>query len=309
MEYSKSLHLYTKHKIFIIMKHLFHLFNCIVILAFAFACSQKYEDLGILMSKTDSGSYEYEQSLETSSQSEIPDLSETDLNFQRKIIKEGSISFETTDAKKTRDDIVKVVNENNGYLSSDNITNYSQSTRYRVTIRVPADNFDKLLEQISGTAKKVDSKEIKSLDVTEEFVDVESRIKTKKELETRYKELLKQANKVDDILLIEKEIGVLRTDIEAFEGRLRYLKDKVAYSTLTIEFYEQTESTPESFGFGGKIGDALYDGWIGALWFFIGLAKTWPFILMIIAAIYIIRYFRKKRKIKRQQKNEPILKV
>ena len=284
------------------MKHLFHFFNCIIILALVFACSQENESLGIMMSDMDSGGYEYEQSAAVSSQSKIPDLSEAGINYQRKIIKEGSISFKSTDAKKTRDDIVKFVNENNGYLSNDNITNYSGSTRYRITIRVPADNFDKLLEEISGAAKKVDSKEIKALDVTEEFVDVESRIKTKKELEARYKELLKQANKVDDILSIEKEIGALQTDIEVFEGKFRYLKDKIAYSTLTVDFYEQKESKQESFGFGGKISEALYDGWIGALWFLVGITKAWPFILMIIITIYLIRYFRKKRKSKSQQK-------
>ena len=289
------------------MKHLFHLFNCIVILTFAFACSQEHESLGIMTSNLESANYQFEQS--ASSSSEAPDFSETGIYYQRKIIKEGNISFETDNSKKTRDNIVQIVTENKGYISSDNITNYSKSTRYRITIRVPAENFDKLLEQISGAAKKVDSKEIKSLDVTEEFVDVEARIKTKKELEARYKELLKQANKVDDILSIEKEIGALRTDIEAIEGRLRYLKDKVAFSTLTVEFYEQTESAPESFGFGGKISDALYDGWIGALWFFIGITNAWPFILMIIVAIYVIRYFRKKRKSKLQQKNQPIMKV
>ena len=290
------------------MKHLFNLFICIAILTLVCTCSQENESLGIMVSQADSGSYEHVQSATGSSQSEIPDFSEVGINYQRKIIKEGSISFESADAKKTRDDIVKNVNENKGYLSNDNITNYSGRTRYRITIRVPADNFDKLLEQISGTAKKVDSKEIKSLDVTEEFVDVEARIKTKKELEARYKELLKQANKVDDILTIEKEIGLLRTDIEAVEGRLRYLNDKVAYSTLIVEFYELNESSPESFGFVGKISNALYDGWTGVLWFFIGITNVWPFILMIIATIYVFRYFRKKRKNKLQAKNESTLK-
>jgi len=288
------------------MKNLLNLSYSFLFLILVCACNHENDSInGIIMSNTADKSNVYEQSTAASSESDINKITETGIARQRKIIKEGAISFETANAKKTRDEIVKNVNEFNGYLANDNITNYSGSTRYRITIRVPADKFDMLLEQISNSANRVDNKEIKALDVTEEFIDVEARIKSKKELETRYRELLKQANKIDDILAIEKEIGLLRTDIEAFEGRLLYLIDKVAYSTLTIEFYEKIESTPTSFGFGGKMSEALYDGWISALWFFIGIANTWPFILMILFAIFAIRYFRKKRKIKRQSK-EPL---
>ena len=73
---------------------------------------------------------------------------------------------------------------------------------------------------------------IDSQDVTEEYIDITARLKTKKELEARYLELLKKANKVEEIVSIEKEIGNLRSDIESIEGRLRYINNAVAYSTL-----------------------------------------------------------------------------
>jgi len=225
------------------------------------------------------------------------EIKENNIALQRKIIKEGTIRFETVNTAQTREAILKSVKENNGYLANDNANSYGGSTDYQITIRVPADKFDLLLEQISNTAKKIDSKDIKALDVTEEFIDVEARIKTKKELEDRYKEILKQAHKIEDILKIENEIGNLRTEIESFEGRLRYLKDKVSYSTLTVIFYERTE-TPSSysFGFGEKFISAIYNGWIGILWFIIGLTSLWPFIIIVIAAIFIIKRIRKNRK-------------
>lgn len=232
------------------------------------------------------------------------DITENNVELQRKIIKQGTIRFETANSAETRDAILKSVKENKGYLANDNATNYGGSTNYEITIRVPADKFDALLEQISNAAKKIDSKEIKALDVTEEFIDVEARIKTKKELENRYKDILKQAHKVDDILQIEKEIGALRTEIESLEGRLRYLKDKVTYSTLTVNFYERIETTTSySFGFGEKFIDAIYGGWTGLLWFIIGLTSLWPFIIIIIAVILIIKRIRKNRKIKKGNNN------
>lgn len=225
------------------------------------------------------------------------------VDLQRKIIKEGTIRFETANAVKTKEAILKSVKENNGYLANDNASNYGSSTNYHVTIRVPAHKFDTLLEQISNTAKKIESKDIKALDVTEEFIDVQARIKTKKELEDRYKEILRQAHKVEDLLKIEKEIGILRSEIESLEGRMRYLKDRISYSTLTVIFYEQREtSSSYSFGFGEKFIDAIYNGWTGMLWFIIGLTSLWPFIIIFIAVFLLFKRIRKNRKEKKKNK-------
>ena len=232
-----------------------------------------------------------------------PEITETNSILKRKIIKEGTIRFETSNTAQTRELIQKCVNESKGYISNDNVNSYGGvNGNYNVTIRVPAENFDLLLEQITrNDAHRIDSKEIRALDVTEEFIDVEARIKTKKEIENRYKELLKQAHKIEEILAIEKVIGALRTEIESMEGRLRYLKDKVAYSTLTLVFYEKGETVSRhSFGFGSKFINALHDGWINILWFIIGITHLWPFILILIVVVFGIRHMRKNRK---KQKN------
>jgi hypothetical protein len=277
------------------MKHLLHLFTSIL-LAFICACSQSSHKESVTANDA-YNNIAFEKAETIAAPSNDLTIAENNAVFQRKIIKEGTIRFETTDIKKTREIILNSVNENKGYLANDNISNYyGGNSDYHITIRVPAENFDILLNQISNTAYRIDSKDIKALDVTEEFIDVEARIKTKLEIEQRYKELLKQAHKIDEILNIEKEIGLLRTEIEAFEGRLRYLKDKVAYSTLTITFYEQRETHSSSFGFGNKFINALYDGWINILWVIIGIVNLWPFILIITLIIITIRRIRKKHK-------------
>lgn len=213
------------------------------------------------------------------------------LTIDRKIIKEGEIRFETARAQDTRTHIAKIVSETKGYISNDQVNDQQGNTEHRITIRVPAGQFETLLEKISRQAAKLDSKSINALDVTEEFIDVEARVKTKKELETRYKDLLKKANKVEEILNIEREIGSLRTEIESIEGRLKYLKDKVSYSTLVVVFYEKTGSP---FTFNSEMGEALHTGWTNLLWFFVALTKLWPFI--IIGLIIIIVYRRKRNK-------------
>ncbi|MDR2935723.1 MAG: DUF4349 domain-containing protein [Rikenellaceae bacterium] len=213
--------------------------------------------------------------------------------LKRKIIKEGEISFETSNARKTRELILVTVAENNGYLSDDNASNYGGRSSYTVTIRVPSDRFETLLHAIAEYAGKLESKNIRALDVTEEFVDIEARLRTKKELEERYRDLLKRANTVEEVLSVEREIGTLRSDIESVEGRLKYLRDRVSYSSLTVSFHE---SGDDAFGFGGKFIRGIESGWQNLLRFVIGLVNLWPFILLGAGAIFGFRRWRKRKR-------------
>ena len=213
--------------------------------------------------------------------------------IERKIIKNGNIRFKTADVNKTKSLILRTVQELNGYISNDNVYDYSNQLEHQLTIRVPADKFDLLLQNISESVEKLDSKNIDVLDVTEEYIDTEARIKTKKEVQNKYVELLKQATKIDEVLNIEKEIGNLQTEIESVEGRMKYLKDKIAFSTLIVTYYQKTTS---KFGFASKFIDGLKNGWDVFLWFIIGLSHLWVFIFAIIVTIFLVRLGRKKKK-------------
>jgi len=227
-----------------------------------------------------------ESALQTSEQK--TDKIET---VDRKIIKQGEIRFKTADINKTKVLILQTVQEFNGYISKDNAYDYSDRHEHSLMIRVPADKFDLLLKNISESADKLDSKNVDLLDITEEYIDIEARIKTKKELQIRYVELLKQATKVDEILNIEKEIGTLQTEIESVEGRMKYLKDKISFSTLTVTYYQKTNA---KFGFSSKFVDGIKNGWSVFLWFIIGLSHLWVFLFIAVVAFYLIRKWKKK---------------
>jgi hypothetical protein len=220
-----------------------------------------------------------------------------DILPDRKIIKEGFLNFETRDVAETESMIVKTTGELKGYIEKESANEYSDRKSQTVVIRVPAASFDALIAKISEGALRIESKEINSKDVTEEYIDIEARLKTKKDLENRYRDLLLKASKVEEIMSIEKEMEQLRSDIDSIEGRLKYLKDQVALSSLTVTFYQKTYS---SFGFGSKFGQALKYGWKNLMWFFIGLTTIWPFILIIAAGLYagfrINRMHKQKRK-------------
>ena len=213
--------------------------------------------------------------------------------IERKLIKEGYVEFKTNDIKATRKNIFEAVKKHNAYISSDVTYKSAVRNQNTITIRVPSNNFDKLLSDATQGIAKFDRKEINVKDVTEEFVDIQARLKTKKELEQRYLELLKQAKNVSEILEIEKQIGQLRADIESIEGRLKYLQNKVSFSTLTISFYE---TIAQSTGFGQKFKNGFKNGWDNLIWFFVFLTNIWPFIIIGIVLVFSYKKYLKNRK-------------
>jgi hypothetical protein len=233
------------------------------------------------------------------------DLNSTDQDLQtkdsRKIIKTGTIGFETNDLEKTRKSILEAVKSNDGYISKDRQRRRDDRIQQTIVIRVPAANFDSLLSEILKFAGELETKYINARDVTEEFVDLQARLKTKKELEKRYLELLDRAGAVKDVLEIEREIGKLRETIESVEGRLKYLKDRVNFSSLTVNFYYRTASL-EILSI-SKLKTAFITGWNNFLAVLIAALKLWPFIIIIGVIVYFIRRARIRRKKRKQQDN------
>lgn len=214
-------------------------------------------------------------------------------NIERKLIKEGNISFETSDINNTRKSIFESIEKFKGYVASDQEYKSNGRVSNTIIIRVPANNFDQLLNDATKEVTKFDSKNIEIKDVTEEFVDVEARLKTKKELEKRYSEILTKANSVTEMLEVEKQIGELRSDIEAIEGRLNYLKSQVSFSTLTITFYEIQANETQ---FGHKFKNGFSNGWDNLVWFFVALLNIWPFIIIISILVIWLLWRKKKSK-------------
>ena len=109
---------------------------------------------------------------------------------------------------------------------------------------------------------------------------------------------MQKANKVSEILEIEKELSIIREEIEAKEGQLKYLQNRVSLSTVTIEFYKKVaDADNATVSYGTKMWNAVKSGWNGISSFFIGLLHIWPFILILVAVIFFIRKKLKKKNV------------
>jgi len=262
--------------------------------------------------------------ISTSNQLQTNDLKQKN-NYNTKIIKNADLKIKVTDVKKASNKIANLVDMNGGYVSNENLTtdkSYYQSievtdeyeineyeyiTSNIIYIRVPSKSFQSLLSSMKGLALSEDYIRINAKDVTEEYFDLETRLKTKKEVEARYIAILKsKAKTLEEILLAEDKIRVIREEIEAVEGRLNYLKNKVSLSTIQVEIYQDSYYEKETtrfkkyettgWSFGEKANDALSSGWEGILWFLVGLLYFWPFLIIGVGVYFFVRYKIKKRR-------------
>lgn len=210
-----------RHLIPLNMKNVSVLFSLSLLLSFV-GCTNQQEYAELAMVADDAV------------QDMAPSPENTEIHIDRKVIKEGEIRFETSSIEDTKQSISQAVQDINGYISKDDVYSSNNEIENRLVVRIPYNEFDEFLNRITKDISKLDSKTINVLDVTEEYIDISARLQTKKDIEARYKELLKQARNVEEILAIEKEIGKLREEIESVEGRLRYLKDRIGFSTITL---------------------------------------------------------------------------
>ena len=223
--------------------------------------------------------------------------SSDEMIIPQKIIKQGNLKFETDDLEGTFDQIQAAIKANKGSVQNDfQEKNYNNITR-NLTVRVPSQNFDSFLQAISKGVAYFDEKNISSQNVTEEYIDLNSRLNTKRKLEARYLEILQKANKISEILEIEKQISTIREEIEAKEGQLKYLESRVSESVITIEFYKtiaQKEGVKISYG--SKIWNAVKSGFFSLSDFLISIISIWPFIILFVVLAYFIRKRFKRKK-------------
>lgn len=220
---------------------------------------------------------------------------------KKKIIKDGSISIKTVDVVESKKSMDVLVKKYNAYYDSEVLQNNEQILSYDLKLRIPADNFEKFISEIEKGKDEISNKSIHSRDVTEEFVDIEARLANKREYLTRYKALLAKAATIKDILAIEENIRILQEEIESKEGRLKYLSDQVAYSTLDINLFQEKEyiyKAQHQQNFAQRAKRSVSNGWTSIIAFFLWLISIWPFIILIFIAAYIYRGRMNKRKLK-----------
>lgn len=305
------------------MKHRSRLFLVIavVIAAILTACGASMaEQSTIDMVSTESGSGEYygevasmaapaaaydevamEEMATGNSTSGLP------LNDTRLIIRTGDISVVVTDTDDALARIAAMAESNGGWVVSSYVFEADENAKGgNITIRVPAEGFQSALDAISLLAVKTQSLSTSGQDVTEEYVDLDARLGNLEATADRVRGFMDEAENVEEALAVNQELSRLEGEIESIKGRMKYLSESSAFSTITANLTPDILAQPVKIGGwqpGGvvkKALEALISGLQTIANILIWLAiYVLPIALLIGIPVYLIfRYFRNRRRAK-----------
>lgn len=217
----------------------------------------------------------------------------------RKMIWRADVEFQVEDMEKSSNKISTICEQEGAFISGMNMTTTNYRISNRMQIRVNSEKFNALIDQLKGESVFMDRIEITSNDVTEEFIDIESRLKTKKDVRERYINILRnKTGSIKDVIEAEEAIRTITEEIEAKEGRLRYLRDQVSLSTITLTIYQKVEfkRAPNVYekSYGDDVVDSFGLGWRIITTLVLGLVAIWP--ILLIGIIVLVIWKRKKRK-------------
>ena len=156
----------------------------------------------------------------------------------RMIVKNADIRLMVEDTDVVIDRSMQIVGDAGGYIVSSRVwyqDYYGNSLKYAtVTIGVPVDEFENVLRRLRGLAIQVLDENATGDDVTEQYVDLQSQLTNLEATRARIQEFLQDAKSVDEALRVNQELANIEAQIEQIKGRMNYLTDRSAFSTITI---------------------------------------------------------------------------
>lgn len=243
----------------------------------------------------------------------------------RKLIKTANLSVETLEFDSLLTYIENKTNELGGYVENMDVYNGSSYSRYgysgtgyrrdrnaSLTLRIPSDKLDGFLTYVEENGNIVSRSE-REVDVTLDYVDLESHKKTLLTEQDRLLELLTVAETLEDIITLESRLSDVRYQIESMESRLRTYDNQITYSTIYLDISEVVELTPVepeeqtvwqrmSEGFA----DSLTSIGNGVKEFFVWFVVSLPYLLLIALVVFcivrVIMHISKKQNAKRDRR-------
>jgi hypothetical protein len=172
---------------------------------------------------------------------------DTNSTEDRMVIYTANLTIRVVSFKDTLKLVKQHLTSANGYIVESN--SYSngdgESLEGMITVRIPQGTFDSFLQSVEKESTKIVDRSITGQDVTEEFVDLESRLKSKQVVEKRLLDFMEKAEKTEDLLKISTDLATVQGEIEQIKGRMNYLNNKIDMATVTIHVIEDKVNVPQ----------------------------------------------------------------
>lgn len=244
------------------------------------------------------------------------DTASIPLPENRKWVITMSLTAETENLADAMGLLAEKIQESGGYVESQSISgtaaNSGRSPSAYITVRIPAEQLDSFVEDVSGMTNVVSSSRYVE-DITLSYTDTEGRVKALKTEEARLLELMEQAETMSDLLEIEERLTEVRYHLENYTSTLRLYDNQVDYATLDLTLREVKKFTPpEKQGFWQKVTSGLADSMVDlgqgmvdvTAWVLIEL----PYLVLVgllgWLTVFLTRRSIKKRRAKKAQKTQ-----
>jgi len=186
------------------------------------------------------------EKVEKQDQNSNPMNSSTSLPSERMVIYNADIQLTVKNYEKARTELERKASEMGGYLVESTTNRYGEEQLSGMMVfRIPQQHFSSFLQSAEDAAAEVTNRHVSGQDVTEEFVDLESRLRSKKAVEARLQSFLEETEKTEDLLKISSDLSKVQEEIEQLTGRMKYLQNQTFYSTVTITLDENSILVPD----------------------------------------------------------------
>ena len=218
---------------------------------------------------------------------------------ERMIVRTGEMSLVVKDIIDAQDEIAQMAVSLGGYVVSSRIWGEEEEMRGRISIRVPDGKFEPVLAELSNMAVRVESESTDSRDVTEEYTDLESRLKNAEATESQYLALLEKAE-VEETIRIYELLHQVRREVEQIKGQMQYLERTSSMSLIEVRL-EPEATTKPLVRAGWSALEALKSAVRGVVTFgqWLGTAAIWLLIFSpvwgAILGVILWRLRRRKR--------------
>jgi hypothetical protein len=175
------------------------------------------------------------------------------IDGNRLVIKNADLAIVVPDPRADMSRIGRLADELGGYVVSSNLSqsyygpNSIEVPDVAMVIRVPVERLDEALERIKETAVQVDYENTSGVDVTSEYVDLQSRLSAKEAAEKKLLEILEDATRTEDVLAVYNQLQLIQTEIESLKGQIKYYEQSAALSSISIRLIAEEGTQPITF--------------------------------------------------------------
>jgi len=226
-------------------------------------------------------------------------LAPSDFSFDRKIIQNSSLELQVEDVAESYQDVARIALEAGGFVLDSSASPTQDRPHADLTIRVPTTQYSSVLDLLRGLAIRVENETSTAQDVTEQYTDLEARLRSAQAVEIRYLDLLDRAQTIDDILKIQDRLSPIRLEIEQIQGQMNVMDTLSDMATISVSLSTEPPALVSSDSHPDPL-KAAGDGWEASLLFlravgagvFAAATFLWWLapILVIVGIGFLVRY-------------------